>query len=135
MPTLQLQLSVHLGERATAALEAGLVLTFDVEWRLGDGRRLRQPLSLRHSPLLRSYQLALGAQPPRPYAVRDALLAAMENARLRWLGEPGCAPPCEGEVRVRLDPAALPAPLRLPALIDGDWDFDSGWQALADAVP
>lgn len=130
VPTLQLALSVQLGERATAALEAGLMLSFDVEWRLADGRRLRQPLALRYSPLLRRYQLAIGQGAPQPHALRNGLLSAMENARLRWTGDAACEGDCGGQVRVRLDPAALPAPLRLPALVDGDWRFDSGWVAV-----
>ncbi len=126
-PTLQLALAVQLGERATAALDAGLMLAFEVEWRLADGRRLRQHLVLRYSPLLRSYELAIGDAQPQPHALRNHLLAAMENARLRWPQARGCVNASGGEVRVRLDPAALPAPLRLPALVDGDWRFDSGW--------
>lgn len=123
-------MQVELGVRATAALEAGLVLAFDVDWALADGRRLRQQLALRFSPLLRSYQLAQGTDPPQAYALRNSLLAAMENARLRFAGAAPCQDACGGRVRVRLNPAALPAPLRLPALVDGDWDFDSGWREL-----
>lgn len=110
------------------------MLAFEVEWRLADGRRLRQPLALRYSPLLRHYELAIGSSPPQPHALRNHLLAAMENARLRWPAEAACAGACAGQVRVRLDPAALPAPLRLPALVDGDWHFDSGWVGVAGAA-
>jgi hypothetical protein len=130
VPVLQLAMQVELGERATAALQAGLVLAFDVDWELADGRRLRQSLALRFSPLLRSYQLALGGAPPQAFALRNSLLSAMENARLRFADAKACEGDCAGRVRVRLNPAALPAPLRLPALVDGDWDFDSGWKEL-----
>ena len=123
-------MQVELGARATDALEAGLVLAFDVDWELADGRRLRQPLALRFSPLLRSYQLAQGTDPPQAFALRNSLLSAMENARLRFEGDQPCEGDCGGRVRVRLNPAALPAPLRLQALVDGDWDFDSGWREL-----
>jgi hypothetical protein len=129
-PTLQLNLAIELGERATEALQAGLLLAFDADWQLADGRQLRRTLSLRYSPLLRSYQLAIGDEPPQMFALRNGLLAAMENARLRWPDEAACAGDCGGRVRARLNPAALPAPLRLPALFDSDWDFDSGWKDL-----
>lgn len=129
-PTLQLALAIDLGPRATEALESGLMLAYTVEWQLADGRRLQQSLSLRYSPLLRSYQLAIGSTPTQAFTLRNSLLAAMENARVRWPDAPECAGACGGRVRVRLDPAALPAPLRLPALVDSDWDFDSGWHAV-----
>jgi hypothetical protein len=128
--TLQLVMAVELGPLATEALQAGLMLAFDVDWQLHDGRELRQSLALRYSPLLRSYQLAVGKTPPQTFTLRNALLAAMENAQLRWPDQAACAGACGGRVRVRLDPAQLPAPLRLPALFDSDWDFDSGWKQI-----
>lgn len=121
-------MSIQLGARATEAIESGLVLSFKVEWLLADGRTLRQNLALRYSPLLRSYQLGIGNRVVQSFPLRNSLLAAMENARLRWPASRACEAACGGKVRVRLDPAALPAPLRLPALFDSDWDFDSGWQ-------
>jgi hypothetical protein len=133
-PTLQLAMTVDLGARATEALEAGLVLAFLVDWQLDDGRALQQSLALRYSPLLRSYQFGIGSADVQSFTLRNSLLAAMENARLRWPDSAACAAECGGRVRVRLNPAALPAPLRLPALIDSDWDFDTGWTPLdADA--
>lgn len=128
VPTLQLAMSIELGAQATEALQAGLLLAFDVVWQLDDGRELHQSLALRYSPLLRSYQLAIGNGHPQTFALRNALLAAMENAQLRWPDASVCAAACGGRVRVRLDPAQLPAPLRLPALFDSDWSFDSGWR-------
>lgn len=135
VPVLQLAMQVELGARATDALEAGLVLAFDVDWELADGRRLRQSLALRFSPLLRSYQLAQGTAPPQAFALRNSLLSAMENARLRFADAKPCQGDCGGRVRVRLNPAALPAPLRVPALVDGDWDFDSGWRDIEGGAP
>jgi hypothetical protein len=130
-PALQLALTIELGPRATEALQAGLLLAFDVDWQLEDGRQLQRAMALRYSPLLRSYQLAIGNEPPQAFTVRNGLLAAMENARLRWPDQAACAGDCGGRVRARLNPAALPAPLRLPALFDSDWDFDSGWNHTA----
>ena len=132
-PALQLAMSIELGPRATEALQAGLMLAFDVDWQLADGRELHQSLALRYSPLLRSYQLAIGNGQPQTFILRNALLAAMENALLRWPDAAACAATCGGRVRVRLDPAQLPAPLRLPALFDSDWSFDSGWKAVSGA--
>ena len=132
-PALQLAMSIELGPRATEALQAGLMLAFDVDWQLADGRELHQSLALRYSPLLRSYQLAIGNGQPQTFTLRNALLAAMENALLRWPDAATCAADCGGRVRVRLDPAQLPAPLRLPALFDSDWSFDSGWKAVSGA--
>jgi hypothetical protein len=129
-PALQLALSIELGPRATEALQAGLLLAFDIDWQLDDGRQLQRAMALRYSPLLRSYQLAIGSEAPQVFTLRNGLLAAMENARLRWPDQPPCAGDCGGRVRARLNPAALPAPLRLPALFDSDWDFDSGWKEL-----
>ena len=131
MPSLQLAMAIELGPRATEALQAGLMLAFDVDWELDDGRELHQSLALRYSPLLRSYQLAVGNGHPQTFALRNALLAAMENAQLRWPDAAACSGACGGRVRVRLDPAQLPAPLRLPALFDSDWSFDSGWKAVS----
>ena len=128
VPSLQLAMAIELGPRATEALQAGLMLAFDVDWELDDGRELHQSLALRYSPLLRSYQLAVGNGHPQTFALRNALLAAMENAQLRWPDAADCSGACGGRVRVRLDPAQLPAPLRLPALFDSDWSFDSGWR-------
>lgn len=123
-------MSIQLGERATEAIEAGLVLSFRVEWELADKRRLQQSLVLRYSPLLRSYQLGVGNEVVQTFPLRNTLLAAMENARLSWPQSQPCNGYCGGRVRVHLDPAVLPAPLRLPALFDADWRFDSGWQPL-----
>lgn len=130
-PGLQLEVALDLGERATLALESGLVLGFRVDWQLADGRALQQILWLRYSPLLRRYALAIGDRPLQQFALRNALLAAFENAQLSWPEEASCAGSCGGRVRLRLDVSSLPAPLRLPALVQRDWALDSGWKALS----
>ena len=112
------------------------MLAFNVQWQLEDGRELQRSLALRYSPLLRSYQLASDGQSAQSFALRNSVLAALENARLTWPHAPACESACGGRVRVRLDKAALPAPLRLPALLNRDWRFDSGWIAVqADQSP
>lgn len=129
-PTLRLELGLELGPRATLALEAGLVLGFQVDWELADGRALTQTLWLRYSPLLRRYALAIGERPSQQYSLRNSLLAAVENAQLSWPDQARCENACGGRARVRLAVNSLPAPLRLPALVQREWRLDSGWQAL-----
>jgi len=129
-PSLRLKLGLDLGERATLALESGLVLGLKVNWELADGRALEQTLWLRYSPLLRRYALAIGERPTQQYALRNALLAAVENATLSWPEQARCEQACGGHARVRLDVSSLPASLRLPALVQREWRLDSGWQAL-----
>lgn len=130
VPGLQLQLRLDLGERATRALESGLVLGLAVDWQLDDGRELHDTLWLRYSPLLRRYDFGIGSRPPQSFGLRNALLAAVENARVTWPEAHACKLECGGRVRVRLDVSTLPAPLRLPALFQRDWKLDSGWRAL-----
>lgn len=126
-PGLELSLRLDPGVQATEALEAGLVLSFSVHWELDDHRALVQTMSLRYSPLLRAYALTIGNAPAQTYTLRNAMLAAFEQARLRWEGEGHCSDRCAGRVRVELDRARLPAPLRLPSLLQPDWAFDTGW--------
>lgn len=111
---------------ATEALQSGLSLSYRVDWHLDHGPRLSQTLRIRYSPLLRRYTLLVAGN-ERSYSLRNALLAALENATVSW-PEAACSAPCSGRVRMRLDISQLPAPLRLPALFDGDWQFDSGWR-------
>lgn len=75
---------LDLGARATEALEAGLALTFIVEWQLDDGRLLSERVALRYSPLLRSYALAVGVGAPQTFNLRNSMLAAFEHLRLHW---------------------------------------------------
>lgn len=129
-PTLRLKLGLELGPRATLALESGLVLGLQVDWELNDGRALTQTLWLRYSPLLRRYALAIGERPTQQFRLRNALLAAVENAQLSWPAEVRCENACGGRARIQLAVNSLPAPLRLPALTQREWRLDSGWQAL-----
>ncbi len=106
------------------------MLGLRVDWELADGRALAQTLWLRYSPLLRRYALAVGERPSQQFSLRNALLAAVENAQLSWPEEARCEPACGGRARVQLAVSSLPAPLRLPALTQREWRLDSGWQAL-----
>lgn len=127
VPGLDLSLRLDPGAQATEALESGLVLGFLVRWELADGRALVQTMTLRYSPLLRAYALTIGNAPAQTYTLRNAMLAAFEQARLRWEDGGNCSGRCAGRVRVALDRARLPAPLRLPSLLQSDWALDTGW--------
>jgi hypothetical protein len=127
IPVLELTMRADLGPSAEAALDAGLALRFAVDYRAEPGVRLSQPVVLRASPLLRSYTLLVGQEAPQQLSLRNALLVAFENVRVPLAEAPECADSCSARVRIRLDPAALPAPLRLPALVDAAWRLDSGW--------
>jgi hypothetical protein len=129
-PALELALQMDLGSTATEALESGLMLVYRVDWQLADGRALREQIALRYSPLLRAYSLAIGNRPPQTFSLRNAMLAAFEHAKLHWDDSAPCSGDCGGRVRIAVDIAGLPAPLRIPALLDGNWAFDSGWQAV-----
>lgn len=127
VPALDMSMRLDLGTQATEALESGLALGYQVRWQLADGRELSQSVTLRYSPLLRAYALSLGNAPAQTYALRNAMLAAFEQARLRFDEAAACASACGGRVRVALDRTRLPASLRLPSLLQPDWAFDSGW--------
>jgi hypothetical protein len=129
-PNLALQLRADLGDEATTALKAGIVLAFDVQWQLADERVLKQSLALSYSPLLDQYQLRIGDRAAQRYGQRNTLLAALENAQLSWPDAAPCASACGGRVRIELDRSRLPAPLRLKALTDPDWQLDSEWTTL-----
>ncbi len=126
-PSIALDLRADLGETATAALGAGIVLVFQAQWELPDGRTLTQPLTLSYSPLLDQYALQLGSRPPQRFDLRNALLAALENANLSWPDAEPCASVCAGRLRVVLDRSRLPAPLRLNAVAARGWQLDSAW--------
>lgn len=128
-PSVALDLRAELGAAATAALDAGIVLPFQAQWQLGAGRTLTQSLNLAYSPLLDQYALTIGSRVQR-HRLRNALLAALENATLSWPEATPCASACGGRIRVVLDRGRLPAPLRLQALTDPDWNLDSAWTTL-----
>ena len=89
---------------------------------------------LTYSPLTDEYELqrvGAGESSQRRFARRSALLAALRRVRLPvTAGSRDCA----DNVRVSFDLAALPTPLRLPALIDrADWALQSAPFALLEA--
>jgi hypothetical protein len=124
---LRLRLDLRLAEEPLQALEQGVALPFVIEWRACPERCGPivgvQRLELRHAPLLQRYLLWIEDQPPRQFAFRAALFGAFEQP-------PALSMPRHSgwQVRVRLEHAKLPAPLRLPARLQQVWQLDSGWQ-------
>lgn len=113
----QLQLSPPM----LGALEAGipLSLVYDISGCPG-ARRQTARIELRFAALTRRYELRLGEDERRYFSRRSAMLAALDRVRLPLASAIGGE--CPGTVRVGLDLASLPTPLRLPALLrPADW--------------
>lgn len=126
----QLQLSPPM----LAALEAGipLRLVYEIDGCPGT-RRQSASVELRFAALTRRYELRMGEGERRYFSRRSALLAALDRVRLP-LAE-AIDGGCPGAVRVGLDLAALPTPLRLPALLrPADWRLLSPEQTWTGAA-
>ena len=126
---LRVRLALALSGEPLQALEQGVALPFRLQWRRcepGCGAVLgEQRIELRHAPLLQRYVLQFGDSPPRQFPFRAALLGAFEQPPVLPL-----TPGAGWQVRVQLWREALPAPLRLPALLRDSWQLDTGWQAV-----
>lgn len=123
---LQLELTqrIELSQAMRDALDHGIALR--LVYRIqACGQRQQQALWLRHAPLNRRYELQReGDTEVRGFARLAALVAALDRVRLP-LELPADAR-CDGRVSVHLDPAALPTPLRFPALLEPEqWRLDS----------
>lgn len=122
-----LRLTVELEPAAAVleALEAHIELPFRIDRRCGGVHQVAR-ISLRLRPLSDDYVLRMADDRELSFRLRAEALAAFRSLTLpRPL-------PCEQrqpQVRVLLELAGLPAPLRLPALLSGDWRLDSGWIA------
>lgn len=116
---LALDLDLELSAPLLEALDHGVPLTLAVEVRGSDATRGHATLTLSQQPLSGQYALDDGRN-LRVYARRAQLLAALDHLRLPLDAAP------TGTPRVRLTLAAdrLPGPLRLPALLDPDWQID-----------
>lgn len=127
-----LRLSVELEPAAAVleALEAHIELPFRIDRRCGGVHQVAR-ISLRLRPLSADYVLRMADDREISFRLRAEALAAFRSLTLpRPL-------PCEQrqpQVRVMLELAGLPAPLRLPALLSGDWRLDSGWIAQANVA-
>ena len=110
---LVLDLDLRFTDTQMQALEHGIPLRLAVH--LG-GAAPDVAIELRYSPLSRQYELALPNDAgTRVFSSRARLLAALDRVVVNDVGA------AQGVVRVELVSSALPAPLRLPALIDRDW--------------
>ncbi|MCG6116881.1 MAG: DUF4390 domain-containing protein [Aquimonas sp.] len=132
---LELDQSLRFNPRMLDALSNGIALRLEYRLRACTGRLQARPaLWLRYFPLTQEYELRWqGESVGRRFERRAALLAALDRVRVPLA--PGMAE-CAGEVRMQLDRAALPAPLRFPALIGlEDWRLRarSDWSAGAPA--
>lgn len=123
--------TLRLSEPMLAALDSGIALR--LVYALSDCGRARPSevaLDLSYSALTRRYALRIGSGEPRYFSRRSGLLAALDRIRLPLQQAP--APACARAVAVHLDRAALPTPLRLPAvLFAGEWRLQSLPHAVA----
>lgn len=114
---LEADLDINLSQIALDALDHGipLVLEFDIRPDAGPRQKVRWELSF--LPLMRRYQLLIDDSAPRFFSSRVQLLAALDRIRILLTD----ASASSGQIRLRLDTSALPAPMRLPALIESGW--------------
>jgi hypothetical protein len=117
---LVLDLDLRFTETQLQALDHGIPLRLAVQ--LGSGAP-DAFIELRYSPLPRQYELMLPTGGARVFASRARLLAALERVVIADVAG------THGSARVELVSSALPAPLRLPALIDRDWQLATPAQA------
>lgn len=118
---LALDLDLRFTATQLAALDHGIPLRLAVHDR--DARLPTQFIDLRFRPLARQYELLLPNEPvARLFASRTRLIAALDRVVVD-AGESA-----SGAVRIELVTSALPAPLRLPALIDREWQLATPMQ-------
>ena len=108
---------------------SGSILVQMLPWQHAPYQQMlpEQTITLSYAPLLERFELIANAT-VKPYRLRAELLDAFSNLQLATT--PIDAKLDTMEVRIRLSIGALPAPLRLPALLDSDWWLDSGWVAV-----
>jgi hypothetical protein len=112
---LVLDLDLRFTETQLQALDHGIPLRLAVH--LG-GAAPDAMVELRYRPLSRQYELQpANADGTRIFASRARLLAALDRIVINDIAA------THGVVRVELVSSALPAPLRLPALIDREWQL------------
>lgn len=136
VPTLSASLRVAFSPVMLEALERGIPLKLSFALRReGGGASLtaRTGLTLSYAPLAQQYLLVDDAGATRSFARRTQALAALDRVRLPLPAAFADAPAdARYALRLRLDDAALPGPLRLPALVSRDWRFatdEYAWRA------
>lgn len=121
-PTLEVDLDLALSARLTEALDRGVPLTIRFRLAAG-GRAVERHLRLRYLPLVDQYQaLDVERADGRTFARRAQLLAGLDRVRLPLDAEWATAPH-ELALTVALDRSTLPAAVRLPALVDREWQL------------
>ena len=137
---LELGLDCRLSGPMQDALDHGIPLTMVVDVRAGQWPRTlastTRRVELRYFPLSRRYQLReLEADDVRSFAAPAYLIAALGSLRLGLpSGFVNLPAATQLHVSARLDPAALPGALRLPALFEPAWRLaaaDSTWPSAA----
>jgi hypothetical protein len=128
-PVLDAGLRLQPTAQMLEALDRGVTLTLRLRLRAsfpgGELDSVRR-IGIRYLPLAQQYQLTdLDTQAARNFPRRAQLLAALDRVRLpldaQWAGLPIDAV-CR--LSLALDIDALPATLRLPALLSADWRLD-----------
>jgi len=125
-PALEVQQRLEFSTRMLEALSNGIALRIDYRIEACTGTlHLQRALWLRYFPLAREFEMRWqDSGSGRRFARRSALLAALDQVRIAL---PESAADCDGEISLRLQATALPAPLRLPALIGlEDWRLAAG---------
>lgn len=118
---------IVLSPTMSDALDRGIALSFSLQAR-GARLAMAEHAQLSYQPLSRRYVLSRnGGQ--RVFALRESALRALgEFSAIRLREAPSDL--TKVEIRLKLDRAELPAPLRLPAYLSTQWRLDSGWIAL-----
>jgi len=132
--TLQIQQRLDFSPLMLDALSNGIGLRLDYRLAACSAEPVKiYPLWLRYYPLAGEFELRWQTEASgKRFARRSALLAALDQVRLAL---PESAARCGGELSMRLEPAALPAPLRFPALIGlQDWRLEAAAVAFSPAA-
>jgi hypothetical protein len=121
-PTLEVDLDLALSPRLTEALDRGVPLTLRFHLDAG-GLAAERHLRLRYLPLVDQYQVYdVERGDSRTFARRAQLMAGLDRVRVpldaAWADAPEPL-----VLSVALDRSALPAALRLPALVDREWQL------------
>ncbi len=132
--TLEVQQHLRFSAIMLEALSNGIPLHLRYTLQGCDPRNDPE-LVLAYFPLTDEYELqrrSAGESSPRRFARRSAMLAALRRVRLPV---PAGTSDCAQDLRIYFDLAALPTPLRLPALLDrADWTLQSAVFSLREST-
>lgn len=138
--TLELGLDCRLSGPMRDALDHGIPLTLQIDVSAGrwptEKASAQRRIELRYFPLSRRYQLReLDSGDVRSFVAPAYLVAALGALRID-LPAPFAALPAATPLQVsaRLDPAALPGALRLPALFEPAWRLAAADHAWTEAA-